>query len=154
MGRPEPGMPSTVIVSPVRVAAPEMAAAPDTVKAPAWVVGELMVSALLVPLAPMVAAEYTVNGLLLPDPVPNVLVPAANTSRQLQDPESKAQGGSPHVWCSGRTASARLQRCRGVVASPVAVRPAVAVTSAAAVTAACRLVAEATVKVVLLLDPS
>ena len=99
------------IVSPVKVAAPEMTAAPDTVRAPAWVVGELMVSILLVPLAPKVAAEYTVNSVLLPDPLPNVLVPAASASRQLQIPEGKAQGGSRHKWCSGKTASARLQGC-------------------------------------------
>ena len=146
-------MPSTVIASPVRVAAPEMAAAPDTVRAPAWVVGELMVSALLVPLAPMVAAEYTVNAVLLPDPLPNVFVPAFSMCRQLQDLEGKAQGASPHNQSSGKTISARLKGRRGV-ASPVAVRPAVAVTSDVAVTAACRVVAEAMVRVLLLLDPS
>ena len=55
------------------------------------------------------------------------------------------------IGAFGKTTLARLQ---GSVTSPVAVRPAVAVTSAVAVTAACRLVADATVRVLLLLEPS
>ena len=100
----------------------------------------------MVPLVPKVAALYTVKGVVVPDPLPKVLLPAKNMT--LRRPYTT------RTWVLWRASSSRGQHAQSPTCDPpVAVMPPVLVRRPATVAAACKVAAALTTRALLLLVP-